>query len=103
MKPEIIYRVAELWLRDGLKPSDIAEAINRTTPGVTRSREAVYPLLREALRLGFIRLQPPLHETLALELEKKFALKPRSVRVVECPAGRSNSGVSAAAADWGGE
>ena len=103
MQKTIIYRVAELWLRERMSPSDIADLINRTIPGASLSRESVYPMLREALELGFIRLQPPVHETLAGELEKKFGLAPGSVRVVECPTGRSNVGVSAAAAEWAGE
>lgn len=101
----LVFRTAELFLRDQMRTPEIAELLKREFPhdASKLTRETIYPLLQKALELGFLRLVPPLDEKLARDVESKFRCEAGSVRVVDSQAPASNANVSAAAADWAAE
>ena len=64
----LVFRVAQLFLGErgaGCSPSDIADQVSgefKRQPPLTR--EAIYPLIGEAVRRGFLRLVPPVDRQL---------------------------------------
>src|SRR5664279_441148 len=65
----VIFRAAQLFLGDrapGHSPSEIATQISAEfdlRPKLTR--EAIYPMLSDAIRRDFLRLVPPVNQQLA--------------------------------------
>lgn len=70
-----LYRIAELFFKDRLKVSDIAEKLDL-------SREAVYPLLSTVMERGFVKLVPPIATELVERLAEKLRCRAETVTVV---------------------
>jgi len=104
MKPnaqndQLLFRVAELFLK-GKKAADIANQINQEQkPKSPLTRESIYPLLEKAREAGFIRLVPPIEQTLAGQLAAKFGCDVESLLVVNVEGQHSGEYVAAAAAE----
>jgi len=97
---EILYRIAELRIRERKNADAVAAQINREFPGEHLSREMVVARLSDALESELIRLQPATNNVLAADLEGRFHCEPGSIRVAECPHKESNAGISYCAAEW---
>lgn len=100
----VIFRAAQLFLGDrapGLSPSEIATQISAEfdlRPKLTR--EAIYPMISEAIRRGFLRLVPPVHQQLAERVRAKYPnLKGVTLSVVQTAGQHDNAKVSAVAAE----
>ncbi len=98
----LVYRAAELFIRDGMPTGPAADRlVEEFRPAKRITRESIYPLIAEAIRREFVRMTPPVNQTLARDLARKY---PRTVvaewtRVVE-PGGKEDGDkVSAVAAD----
>jgi len=95
----LIFRITELFLQRDPKHrtvDSVVEQVNREF-SLELTRESIYPLLNRARQLDYLKLEAPLEEKLAREIEGKFDLGPRKVVVVDCPK-EANEHVSAAAA-----
>ena len=100
----LVFRVAQLFIgqdEEGLSPTAIAEKVNAEFRGERQlSREAIYPLIAEAVRRGFIRLVPPVNQQLVTDLLKRYpCLQACVVRVVETACKEDNGKVATAAAE----
>ena len=100
----VVFRIAQLFLgeRDqGLSPSTIAEQISREynlRPELTR--EAIYPMIGEAVRRGFLRLVPPVSQQLAERVRAQYPnLKSSILKVVETAGPHDNAKVATVAAE----
>jgi hypothetical protein len=100
----VVFRVAQLFIgeRDeGLTPTAIAEQVSREFPrqrGLTR--EAIYPLIGEAVRRGFIKLVPPVNQQLADNVRARYpSLQSCVLSVVETAGPHDNLKASAVAAE----
>jgi len=100
----LVFRVAELFLGErsqGLSPSAIAAQVSSEfdlKPPLTR--EAIYPLIGEAVRRGFLRLVPPVDRQLAEQVAAKYpSLAPGSLRVVQTAGPHDNAKVAVVAAE----
>ena len=100
----VIFRIAQLFLGDrgpGLTPSEIADQVTeefKRKPALTR--EAIYPLIAEAVRRGFLRLVPPVDQQLAKQVAAKYpCLQPGTLRVVQTAGPHDNAKVAAVAAE----
>lgn len=98
----VIFRVAELFVREKFRPQEIADRVNDEFRDLKLklTREAIYPLLIKARELRFLKLTPPFNETMGKDIESAFTCRSGSVRVIDCPVPQSNESVSAAAAEW---
>jgi DNA-binding transcriptional regulator LsrR (DeoR family) len=100
----VVFRVAQLFLGErsaGISPSAIAEQVTREfhrQPALTR--EAIYPLIGEAVRRGFLKLVPPVSQQLADRVSAKFpSLATSILRVVETAGPQDNAKVAVVAAE----
>ena len=100
----VIFRAAQLFLGDralGLSPSEIAARISDEfdlRPKLTR--EAIYPMISEAIRRDFLRLVPPVNQQLAERVRAKYPnLKGATLSVVQTAGQHDNAKVSAVAAE----
>ena len=100
----LVFRVAQLFLGErgeGRSPSAIAEQVTREfhrQPALTR--EAIYPLIAEAVRRGFLKLVPPVDQQLAERLSAKYpSLATSTLRVVQTAGPHDNAKVAAVAAE----
>ena len=100
----VVFRAAQLFLGErapGLSPSEIATQISAEfdlRPKLTR--EAIYPMISEAIRRGFLRLVPPVHQQLAERVRAKYPnLKGVTLSVVQTAGQHDNAKVSAVAAE----
>jgi len=100
----LVFRVAELFLGGrgaGLSPSDIAAKVSgefARKPALTR--EAIYPLIGEAVRRGFLRLVPPVDRQLAEQVSAKYpSLHPGALHVVQTAGPHDNAKVAVVAAE----
>jgi DNA-binding transcriptional regulator LsrR (DeoR family) len=84
---------------DGLTATEIAKKVNKELhPNPALTREGIYPALRRARDHGFIKLDPPIEETLGKSIEAKYNC-PNQVRVVDTAHQRASASVADAAAD----
>jgi DNA-binding transcriptional regulator LsrR (DeoR family) len=100
----LVFRIAQLFIGErgeGLSPTEIAQKVSdefRRQPAL--SREAIYPLIAEAVQRGFIKLVPPTSEELARKITTRFPnLQPCVVRVVETAGPQDNAKVATVAAE----
>jgi DNA-binding transcriptional regulator LsrR (DeoR family) len=100
--PALIFRTTELFLQRNPRLQSVESVVaqinrefNLQTP---LTRENVYPLLNKARQLQYLKLEAPLEEKLARDIEVRFNLAPRKVVVVDCPIKEANEHVSAVAA-----
>jgi hypothetical protein len=100
----VVFRVAQLFLGErgaGLSPSDIAAKVSGEfgrKPALTR--EAIYPLIGEAVRRGFLRLVPPADQQLAEQVAAKYpSLQPGTLWVVQTAGPHDNAKVAVVAAE----
>jgi DNA-binding transcriptional regulator LsrR (DeoR family) len=100
----LVFRIAQLFIgerAENQSPTDIAEQVTREfrrQPALTR--EAIYPLIAEAVRRGFLRLVPPISQQLAEKVSARYPnLQSCTVRVVETAGPHDNAKVAIAAAD----
>jgi DNA-binding transcriptional regulator LsrR (DeoR family) len=100
----VVFRIAQLFLGErsaGISPSAIAEQVTREfhrQPALTR--EAIYPLIGEAVRRGFLKLVPPVNQQLADRVSERFpSLGTSILRVVETAGPHDNAKVAAIAAE----
>ena len=102
----VVFRVAQLFLGArgaGLSTSAIAEQVNREFPRQRElTREAVYPLIGEAVQRGFLKLVPPVNQQLADKVSAKYPnLATSALRVVETAGPHDNAKVAVVAAEPG--
>lgn len=96
----LVFRVAALFIEEGMKPKDIADHINKdSTGGFRLTRASIYPLLNRARAKKFLRLVAPLEEALADQVAGRFGCLGESIRVVNTDDPKLNTYVSAAAAE----
>ena len=100
----VVFRVAQLFLGArgaGLSTSAIAEQVNREFPRQRElTREAVYPLIGEAVQRGFLKLVPPVNQQLADKVSAKYPnLATSALRVVETAGPHDNAKVAVVAAE----
>jgi hypothetical protein len=100
----VIFRVAQLFIGErgeGLTPTAIAEQVNHEFPRQRRlNREAIYPMLSEAVRRGFLKLVPPVSQELAERVRARYPQLGTSVlRVVETAGRHDNAKVATVAAE----
>ena len=100
----VVFRVAQLFLgarNQGLSPSAIAEQVSREFRGRRGlTREAIYPLIGEAVRRGFLKLVPPVSQQLAERVLAKYpSLESCTLRVVETAGPHDNAKVAVVAAE----
>jgi DNA-binding transcriptional regulator LsrR (DeoR family) len=100
----LVFRIAQLFIGErgnNLSPKDIAEQVSqefRRQPPL--NREAIYPLIAEAVRRGFIKLVPPVSEQLAGKIRARFPnLQSCILRVVETAGQHDNAKVATVAAE----
>jgi DNA-binding transcriptional regulator LsrR (DeoR family) len=100
----VLFRAAQLFLGErsgGLSPSDIARQISREfnlRPEL--SREAIYPMLGEAVRRGFLRLVPPVERELTERVRAQYPnLKASTLAVVQTAGQHDNAKVATVAAE----
>ena len=100
----VIFRAAQLFLGDralGLSPSEIAARISDEfdlRPKLTR--EAIYPMISEAIRRDFLRLVPPVNQQLAERVRAKYPnLKGATLSVVQTAGRHDNAKVATVAAE----
>jgi DNA-binding transcriptional regulator LsrR (DeoR family) len=100
----LVFRVAQLFLGErgaGLSPSDIADQVSEEfKPQPRLTREAIYPLISEAVRRGFLRLVPPVDRQLTEQVSAKYPiLQPGALRVVQTAGPHDNAKVAVVAAE----
>ena len=100
----LVFRVAQLFLGErgaGCSPSDIADQVSgefKRQPPLTR--EAIYPLIGEAVRRGFLRLVPPVDRQLTEQVSAKYPiLQPGALQVVQTAGSHDNAKVAVVAAE----
>jgi hypothetical protein len=100
----LVFRVAQLFLGErgaGCSPSDIADQVSgefKRQPPLTR--EAIYPLIGEAVRRGFLRLVPPVDRQLTEQVSAKYPiLQPGALQVVQTAGPHDNAKVAVVAAE----
>jgi len=74
----IIYGICDRFLGKGGARVDLSEILHWLHHDLERTdltRERIYPLVREAVRRGFVFLQPPREAYLAQRLAERFGLK----------------------------
>lgn len=98
--PTTVFRVAELFFEDpNPRMKTIAQRVNdELNPSPRVTREMVYPILAQAKKLGYVRLEPPLQNDLAARVADSFGLDLDDISVVATPGRQSNQYVAAAAA-----
>lgn len=100
----VVFRIAQLFIGErsaGLSPSAIAEQVNLEFPRERElTREAIYPLMAEAVRRRFLRLVPPVHQQLEDKVIARYpSLETSTLRVVETAGPHDNAKVAAVAAE----
>ncbi len=70
------YEVARLFLQERLSAVEIAEIMPIT-------REQVYPFLKQAVDLGYVRLTPPISQLLSRKIGKGFGVDHTKIHVVD--------------------
>jgi DNA-binding transcriptional regulator LsrR (DeoR family) len=103
MTPEerkaLVFRLCHLFFVQGLNVSEIAAEINKEL-NFNLSREQIYPLLAQAMKLELISLQPPVNKKVAAEVAKKFELNAERIRVVNVSDKWGGEHVAAEGARW---
>jgi DNA-binding transcriptional regulator LsrR (DeoR family) len=100
----VVYRAAQLFLGErgpALSPSRIAAQISSEfNLRIKLTREAIYPMISEAIRRGFLRLVAPVNQQLALRVRDKYPnLKGTTLSIVQTAGPHDNAKVAAVAAD----
>ncbi len=81
----IVFRVATLFF-EGMSTAKIAAQVNQEMrPEKPLTREGIYPLLREAYKLGLLTLTAPVEEGLATRVAEEFRVDRRHITVVRTP------------------
>jgi hypothetical protein len=93
----LIYGVVARFFTEKWSASALADWL--TTQGYDTSREEIYPIIRQAINHGFVKLCPARAERLVSQLAQAFPMMPADTRVVDVSGPLVSSNLAIEAAD----